>query len=47
MVVPVAYAPYVGFTEDEVKGLCEEYGMDLTEVRRWYDGYDLRGIDEM
>ena len=46
MVAPVAYAPYVGFTEDEVETLCEEYGMDLAEVRRWYDGYDLRGIDE-
>ena len=46
MVAPVAYAPYVGFTEDEVEGLCEEYGMDLAEVRRWYDGYDLRGIGE-
>lgn len=45
MVAPVDYAPYVGFTEDEVCGLCEEYGMDLEEVRRWYDGYDLRGAD--
>ena len=46
MVAPVAYAPYVGFTEGEVEGLCEEYGMDLAEVRHWYDGYDLRGVGE-
>ena len=42
MVAPGPYAPYVGFTEDEVTVLCEEYGMDLADVRRWYDGYDLR-----
>ena len=41
MVAPGLYAPYVGFTEDEVEALCEEHGMDLAEVRRWYDGYDL------
>ena len=46
MVAPLRYAPYVGFTEGEVEGLCAEYGMDLAEVRRWYDGYDLRGVDE-
>ena len=46
MVAPVAYAPYVGFTEGEVEGLCEEYGMDLADVKRWYDGYDLRGVGE-
>lgn len=41
MVAPGAYAPYVGFTEGEVEDLCAEYGMDLADVRRWYDGYDL------
>lgn len=46
MVAPVAYAPYVGFTENEVKKLCSEYDMDLAEVKRWYDGYDLQGVDE-
>lgn len=46
MVSPLAYAPYVGFTEDEVEGLCREYGMDLVDVKRWYDGYCLRGADE-
>lgn len=35
---------YVGFTEEEVSGLCEEYGMDFQEMRRWYDGYSFRRI---
>lgn len=34
-------APYIGFTEDEVKGLCKAYGRDFSEVKCWYDGYLL------
>ena len=34
-------AEYVGFTESEVMELCERYGRDFTEVKRWYDGYLL------
>ena len=34
-------APYVGFTEEEVKGLCEKYHRDFADVKRWYDGYML------
>lgn len=41
MVRPGDYAPYVGFTQDEVDGLCARYGMDPADMRRWYDGYDL------
>lgn len=41
MVDPGQYVPYVGFTEDEVAGLCNKYGLDFADVRRWYDGYDL------
>ena len=38
-------AGYIGFTEDEVKALCEEHGMDFIECRRWYDGYKVNGIE--
>lgn len=34
-------ASYIGFTEDEVKALCETYKKDFIEVKRWYDGYQL------
>ena len=34
-------ASYIGFTESEVKILCDEYHKDFTEVKRWYDGYQL------
>ena len=36
-------APYIGFTEDEVKSLCEEYHRDFDKVKKWYDGYLLNG----
>ena len=35
------FAPYIGFTEGEVKLLCEKYGKSFEEVKRWYDGYVL------
>lgn len=34
-------AEFVGFTEDEVRGLCKKYDMDFSECERWYDGYHL------
>ncbi len=41
MLDPGALAPYIGFTENEVKILCDGYHKDFTEVKRWYDGYQL------
>ena len=34
-------APYIGFSEDEVKALCQKYQMSFDEVQKWYDGYFL------
>ena len=41
MIDPGPLAEYVGFTEKEVQKLCERYGMDLEEVKSWYDGYSF------
>ena len=43
MLEPDLLAPYVGFTESEVKALCEQYHKAFAEVKRWYDGYELDG----
>ena len=43
MLEPDFLAPYIGFTEAEVKALCEQYHKDFAEVKRWYDGYQLGG----
>lgn len=32
---------YFGFTEDEVKKLCDKYNRDFNEIKKWYDGYKL------
>ena len=36
-------APYVGFTEKEVRGLAEKYNQDFDKIKKWYDGYLLKG----
>ncbi len=41
MIHPGPLASYVGFTEEEVGKLCDRYGMDMTEVKSWYDGYSF------
>ena len=41
----MALAEYIGFTSDEVKNLCNEYGMDFEECKNWYDGYTQNGYE--
>lgn len=38
------FEKYTGFTEEEVKDLCERYHMDFAETGNWYDGYRFRRI---
>ena len=33
-----ALEEYTGFTEDEVKALCDRFQMDFDETCSWYDG---------
>jgi hypothetical protein len=35
------FAEYVGFTEKEVRQLCQQYDMNFDEMKNWYDGYVL------
>ncbi len=44
MIKPGKLAEFVGFTEDEVKALCDEYNIDFDEMKRWYDGYSFTKI---
>lgn len=39
MINPRQLAEYVGFTEEEVEELCEQYHMNPLELKEWYDGY--------
>ncbi len=38
-------ASYVGFTENEVKELCNKYNRNFNEIKDWYDGYRLNGVE--
>lgn len=41
MIDPGPLAEYVGFTEEEVSRLCEQYDMDMQEMKNLYDGYSF------
>ena len=43
MVSPKQLAEYVGFTEGEVKDLCDKFDMSFDECKLWYDGYSFDG----
>ena len=44
---PLELAPYVGFTNSEVKALCKKYARSFEECRRWYDGYSFHAVGEV
>ena len=45
MLEPRSLSPFFGFTEGETKALCESYSRDFSEIKSWYDGYRLDGIE--
>lgn len=44
IITPMQLAPYSGFTEEEVKEKCEEYGRNYDRIKEWYNGYDVTDI---
>jgi len=44
MVEPRRFAPYIGFTEGEVRALCERHGESFERMKAWYDGYAFPGV---
>ena len=36
---------FTGFTEQEVRQLCEQYNMPFSETKKWYDGYRFGNTD--
>ena len=39
---PGPFVKYTGFTESEVKKLCQQYHMSFEQAKEWYDGYDFK-----
>ena len=46
MLNPGPFSQYYGFTENEVKSLCEKYHLDFETTKFWYDGYKV-GVYEL
>ena len=44
MTDPRELAEFVGFTQNEVKGLCKVFKLNFEEMARWYDGYYFSGL---
>ncbi len=47
MTEPRQFEEFVGFTEREVRELCEQYQRDYDEMERWYDGYRFPRVRHM
>ena len=41
MLEPGEFQRYVGFTEEDVRKLCQESSLSFAEAKRWYDGYSF------
>ena len=41
MVEPRELGEYFGFTEEEVARQCKKHSVDYTEMKKWYNGYQL------
>ena len=44
MINPRELDSFIGFTEDEVKDLCNKYHRDFNEIKSWYNGYNLNDV---
>lgn len=44
VIKPRQFGEFVGFTEQEVKQLCEQKQLDFHVMKQWYDGYQFAGV---
>lgn len=42
MLKPRKFGGYIGFTEDEVRILCETNRISFSAMKQWYDGYEFK-----
>ena len=41
---PGPFTEYTGFSEKDVRDLCDEYYMDFELMKKWYDGYEFESV---
>ena len=44
MTDPDNFAPFIGFTENEVQSLCNEFKMNFNQMQQWYDGCSFTDV---
>ena len=44
MIKPLEFGGYVGFTEEEVRSICEKKNADFEMMKKWYDGYSFKNV---
>ena len=44
MIKPRQYGEYVGFTEEEVRKLCDQHEVSFGLMKQWYDGYEFKDV---
>ena len=44
MTEPLNLGQYIGFTEDEVKGICKQHDVAFNQMQQWYDGYSFKDV---
>ena len=47
MMKPGGMGEYFGFTKDEVNSLAEKHNMELEELAKWYDGYQIGNVSSI
>ena len=47
MIRPGKMSEVLGFTHEEVEMLCKKHGMDMNEMKSWYDGYRIGKASRM
>ncbi len=47
MLNPRQLVEFVGFTEEEVTSLCNQYGMDINDMKHWYNGYHYDSVGDL
>ena len=44
---PGKFARYIGFDENDIKSICEKYGMDFEKMKWRYDGYTFGNVSQI
>ena len=44
MTDPDNFAPFIGFTENEVKEICKQHDVAFNQMQQWYDGYSFKDV---